>query len=395
MTTARILVLCGLLGAAACGGSSEAPAPPKSDASATATPEKHADPSEVRIEEGMMRDLRLTTAKVESRRGDDVATLLGELTVDERRYAEVGVPVAARVARLLANLGDEVKAGQSLVQLQSQEVGRARSEYLRAFSRLGLAESVLKRKQTLAVERIAPRREVQEAEADVAAARAEVRAATAGLNALGLPKPAEGDPETVASSTFTLSTPVAGTVISRAAVLGQMLAPERPAFLVADLSTLWLTVHAFERDAVRIQKGTNARVTFAAVPGEEFRGQVTLIGSQVSSESRTVDVRIDVRNRRNVLRPGMSAAAALPIGVSALPVTAVPVAAVQRVGDNWCVFIPKANGVFEIRKIGRGRDLGSEVEILTGLSVGDTIVVDGAFLLKSQAEKRADGHGGH
>jgi cobalt-zinc-cadmium efflux system membrane fusion protein len=75
----------------------------------------------------------------------------------------------------------------------------------------------------------------------------------------------------------------------------------------------------------------------------------------------------------------------------------VPVAAVQRVGDSWCVFIPKTgeNGAFETRKIGRGRDLGAEVEVVSGLKAGETIVVDGAFLLKSEAEKGSGGHDGH
>jgi membrane fusion protein, heavy metal efflux system len=68
---------------------------------------------------------------------------------------------------------------------------------------------------------------------------------------------------------------------------------------------------------------------------------------------------------------------------------------VQRVGDSWCVFVPRGAGVFDIRRIGRGRDLGGEVEVLSGLSAGETIVVDGAFLLKSQAENANAGHTDH
>ena len=68
-------------------------------------------------------------------------------------------------------------------------------------------------------------------------------------------------------------------------------------------------------------------------------------------------------------------------------------AAVQRVRNEWCVFLPKDASTFEIRKIGRGRDLGDEVEVLSGLKTGEKIVVEGAFLLKSQAEKgEADHH---
>ena len=91
----------------------------------------------------------------------------------------------------------------------------------------------------------------------------------------------------------------------------------------------------------------------------------------------------------------MSATAAVPIGVSETPILAVPVSAVQRVGEHWCVFVPKTKGLFEIRQIGRGRDLGTEVEVLSGLKAAETIVVDGAFLLKAQAEKSDAGHDDH
>jgi len=91
----------------------------------------------------------------------------------------------------------------------------------------------------------------------------------------------------------------------------------------------------------------------------------------------------------------MSANAMLPVGETNARIITVPVAAVQRVRNEWCVFLPKDANHFEIRRIGRGRDLGTEIEVLSGLRAGETIVVDGAFLLKSQAEKGEAGHGEH
>jgi len=185
-------------------------------------------------------------------------------------------------------------------------------------------------------------------------------------------------------------------VIERAVVLGQMLDPATAAFRIGDLSTLWLTVHAFERDAVRIRDGVRARLTFPALPGQDFEGAVTLVGRQVDPESRTVPVRIDVRNAGGTLRPGMSASAVLPVDSgSGRTVVSVPVAAVQRVRNEWSVFLPRDARTFEIRRIGRGRDLGGEVEVLSGLAAGETIVVDGAFLLKAQAEQGEAGHDDH
>ena len=395
MTRNLVVILFCAASAAACGGGGgqSAPAETAKPATPPESADAHVDPNEVKVEEAMLRDLRITTAAVESRTGAEDVTLLGELAVDERNYAEVGVPVPARAMRLMAGPGDQVRAGQMLVELQSPELGKLRAEYVSAQARLTLAEGALKRKRELAAEKIVPQREVQEAETDATQAQAAVRSASAALTALGVPPSTSGDAESRSAATFGLRSPVAGTVLERNIVQGQMLDPATPAFRIANLATLWLTVHAFERDAVRIAKGANARLTFSALPGEQFPGVVSLLGGQVAKESRTIPIRIDVRNQRGLLRPGMSASAAVPVGASASRVLTVPVAAVQRVRNEWCVFLPKDASTFEIRKIGRGRDLGDEVEVLSGLKTGEKIVVEGAFLLKSQAEKgEADHH---
>lgn len=379
--------------AAACNRGGGTPAEPPSPAAAHEA-RSEADSSLVRVEQGMLRDLRITTRPVESRSGAEEVTLLGELAVDERAYAEVTAPVAARATRLLANAGDTVSAGAPLAQLSSPELGKARADYLSASAQVRLAESSLKRKQDLAAERIVPLREVQEAEAASAVAHAAQRSALAALAAFGVPVPTD-DSALVDASSFTLRSPVRGSVIERRVVVGQMVDPAVAAFRIGDLSTLWLTGQAFERDAVRIASGAPARINFSALPGQEFPGIVALIGRQVDRESRTIPIRISVTNRGGLLRPGMSATARVPTGQSGVAILTVPVASVQRVRNEWCVFLPKEAGAFEIRTIGRGRDLGDEVEVLSGLRGGDTIVVDGAFLLKAQAEKGAGGHDEH
>jgi cobalt-zinc-cadmium efflux system membrane fusion protein len=320
--------------------------------------------------------------------------LLGELAVDQRAYAEVGTPVAARITSLLANTGDSVRSGQPLAELTSPELARERAAYLSARARLTLAEAALERKRALAAEKIVPLREVQEAESAAGEARAELRASGAAIAAFGVEPPAD-EADDATSPTFVLRSPVAGAVIERTAVIGQMLDPATPAFRIGNLSTLWLTVHAFERDAIRIQEGVTARVAFPALPGQDFEGRVALVGGHVERESRTVPVRIDVSNNNKLLRPGMSATAALPVGASDTAILTVPVAAVQRVRNEWCVFLPKDESHFEIRRIGRGRDLAGEVEILSGLKADEMVVVDGAFLLKAQAEKGEADHDAH
>jgi cobalt-zinc-cadmium efflux system membrane fusion protein len=386
-----LLLLAGLTWA--CGRDAAPPSTVQSKAADAAAEDEHQDEADVvEVDAGMLRDLRITTQRVESRTAAERLSLLGEFAVDQRRYAEVGAPVAARVTRVLVLEGESVRQGAVLAELTSPDLGRARAEFQSARARATLARTAVERVRGLAAERIAPARQVQEAEAELAGAEAAVRSARAAISTFGV---TVADDDTSIASTFALRSPVSGAVIEQSAVVGQMLAPETAAFRVGDLSSLWLTVHAFERDAVRIRPGTAARISLTALPGQDLTGTVRAIGRHVDQESRTVDVRIDVGNTRGVLRPGMTATAFVPVGDATTAVLAVPVTAVQRVRDAWCVFLPREPGHFTIRPIGRGRDLGGEVEVLSGLSAGDSIVVDGAFLLKAQAEKGAAGHDDH
>lgn len=339
----------------------------------------------VQIAPEMLRDLRVTTAKAEARAAGERVSVLAELRVDQDAYAEVASPTTARVARVLAKAGDEVAANQPLVELTSGDMSKARAELQAAESRLALARKTLARKQGLLAERLIPERDVLEAEAAVTEAEA---ARTVAAGALRQFAGAEG------GSGLVLRAPLRGTVIDRDVVVGQLADPSKTLFRIGDLSRLWLVAHVFERDAVRVQIGAKGTASFAALPGKSVEGTIVWIGREVETASRTVPVRLEIANPDGVLRPGMSATVSLPVGDARGQVVAVPIAAVQRVDDRWCVFVPRGPGVFEAKPVGRGRDLGGEVELLSGLAPGAEIVVDGAFLLKAEFDK-ARGEGGH
>jgi len=383
VTRASIVSLVMLFGVA-CGRKEESrPTPPET--AATPTNDQKRTENIVQVSEEMLRDLRITISKVEQHRGGESSSLLGELGVNENAYAEVGAPLSARVVSLRASEGQRVRTGDILATLESGDLAKARGDLGTAEARRDLAQRALDRKRSLNAERIVPTREVQEAESEMVSAEAQVRAARASLEALGA---SERAPAGASASTLVLRSPIAGVVLERTLALGQTADPTKPLFRIGDLSTLWLTVHAFERDAVRLAKGAPARIAFAAIPDRTFQGTISSIGQSVDPESRTVAVRIDLPNRDGLLRPGMSSTAFLPVGEQGTRL-AVPAAAVQRVRDRWCVFIPRDARTFEIRPVGRGRDLAGEVEILSGVRAGEPIVVDGAFLLKAETERSA------
>jgi len=335
----------------------------------------------------VLRDLKLTTFPAELRPAGEGVTALGELKVDETAYAEAGSPIPARVTALLAAPGDAVRRGQALAELQSTELGRARADHAAALARAELAGKTVERKRSLAADRIVPQGELQRAEAEAEAAKAEARAASASLDALGVT-----DGLSAADlSRFVLRAPLAGTVLERRAVLGAAADPSTPLFRIAELSRLWLVVQAAERDAVRLRVGALARITLAALPGEALTGAISFVGSEVDPHSRTVPVRIVLDNPGKRLKPGMFATAFLPVGSAGDRVVAVPAVALQRLEDRWVVFLPKGEGRFEVRPVARGRNLGDEVAIVSGLAPGEPVVAEGAFILRAEAEKSAGG----
>ncbi|MGH7337627.1 MAG: efflux RND transporter periplasmic adaptor subunit, partial [Myxococcota bacterium] len=127
--------------------------------------EEHAGGDQVRIAPEMIRDLRVTTAKAETRRAGERVSALGELHVNQDAYAEVAAPSPARVVKVLAKAGDVVKANQPLVELHSADIGKARAEVQAANARVEVARKNLERKRKLAADRLIAEREVIEAEA--------------------------------------------------------------------------------------------------------------------------------------------------------------------------------------------------------------------------------------
>lgn len=353
------------------------------------TPEDPHKPGEgvLSVDPEVLRDLKLTTFPAELRPGGVGVTVPGELKVNKQAYAEVGAPIACRIVGLPVEPGQFVRRGQPLAMMRSVELGQARAQRIAARARADLARQTVERKRGLAAERIVSRGELQRAEAGLAEAEAELRASEAAVAALGVGVPAGGGD----LSGFSVLSPITGTVLERTAVRGQMADPSRPLFRIADLSRLWLVAQAPERDAGRVRIGSPARISMAALPGREIRGTVSWVGSEVDAHSRTVPVRIVLANEGGRLKPGMFATAWISTGEEGEKVVAVPAGALQRMENRWIVFLPQGEGRFETRPVERGRDLGDEVAIASGLKPGERVVVEGAFVLRAEAEKKEGG----
>ncbi len=331
----------------------------------------------------------------------------GRVDFDQTRLAHVSPRISGRVHRVNAVLGQQIRSGQQLAEIDSIELGQAKAVYLRAKARQELARKSFDRAQGLFADRIASEQEVLETEATVREATADLRAAEETLHLYGLSQSRIDalSYEDRKASIYPLRAPFAGTVVERHATLGELVTPERNLFSLADLSQVWIWIDIYQRDLAGVHLDDLARAQVDAFPGEIFEGKVSYLSPQVDADTRTVRARIDVPNPEGNLRPGMFVKVDLVDpharegDSSRAKSLVVPEGAVVRDGDEFSVFVAINEHRFERREVRVGRKAGGYVEVfpthdLEAIEAGDMVVVEGTFLLKSAASKDSLG-GGH
>ncbi len=345
----------------------------------------------------------IRTARVEERVLAGEIETTGQVGFDRDRLAHVSPRIPGRVHRVEARLGQQVSSGETLVEIDSIELGKAKAEFLRAKAKEELARGIWDRERKLFADRISSEQEVLVAEAERREAATALHTAEETLHLYGLSQARidtlrYDDPQ---ASIFRLRAPFAGTIVERHATLGELVTPERSLFTLADLGAVWIWIDVYQRDLGRVHLDDGARIRVDAYPGEVFSGVVSYLSAQVDVKTRTVRARVDVANPESKLRPGMFVEVELADphadgGLGLRETTrAVPQSAVARDGDELVVFVVTGANRFERREIRAGRRAGGWVELVDGPELGVEVVVEGSFLLKSAAAKESMGAGHH
>lgn len=312
----------------------------------------------------------------------DQVVLTATIRANQDRIAHVAPRVSARIVRVSANLGDKVKPGQALAQLDSIELGDAHSAYRQAQSQLSLAKSDFERAQKLKADDIIAEKDYLRARSEFEKARASLRAAKDKLTLLDA---SHQESESGPTSQFPVKAPFAGTVIEKKAVLGELAQPDKSIFTVADLSVLWIEANLFEKDLGKVRIGAAATVTVSAYPGEIFKGRLTYISSTVDKESRAVQARVEVPNPDGRLKPEMFATASIDTASASKAIT-LPIGAVLLVSGQQMAFVQEAGG-FEARAVELGDKVGGRVIVRSGIKAGEQAVVEGVYALKARILK--------
>jgi len=317
---------------------------------------------------------RLVLDKAKSEPVRRTLTAPASIEPDPQRIVRVYPPVAGRVVRLHVQLGSIVTKGQSLATLHSPDFTEAQSEYIKARSALQVARRQLERQKDLLSHKIAAARDMEQAQSDFESAQSTLDSVTARLNAYGLDPVKEplGQP-------LQLVAPMAGRVVEMVAALGEFRNDNTSSLMtIADLSSVWITASAQEKDLRFIAKGQEAKATLPAYPGATFAGKVEAIGDVLDPDTRVVKVRIVVPNPDGRLKPGMYAT----VEIVDFPdtVVTVPTTAVVQAGGTTVVYEQTQPWRFEPREVVLGSQHGDRTVILKGLVGDETILTkEGVF----------------
>jgi RND family efflux transporter MFP subunit len=312
--------------------------------------------------------------------------------VEPNAYKQVVVTpiISGRITRVSAELGQHVQRGETIAQVFSPELAESQTRYISARAMLAAHERELTRTEKLVEIGAASRQELERLHAEHTARRADVQSAASRLQLLGLSAAAidalEGG--SAPNATTNVPAPMPGVVTERLANVGLNVDQTTKLFTVVDLSTVWVVAELYENDFARVSVGSPATITTRAYPDLVLQGRVSYIDPQVSAETRTAKVRIEVPNVRNELRLGMYVEALLG-GAKGAMTPMIPRSAVQNVGDRTVVYLanPKEPGTFVEREVRLGTAVGEQVPVLMGVQPGDVVVAEGSFYLRAERER--------
>ncbi|MGD0097818.1 MAG: efflux RND transporter periplasmic adaptor subunit [Terracidiphilus sp.] len=290
----------------------------------------------------------------------------GRVEQPESQLAAVSAWVGGRVDKLYVQYtGERVRRGQPVAELYSPEVATAIEEY-----------------------RLAEENRNQLRQSDDASAKAQadalVNASRRKLELWGIAEKQFNAPAAGGVPHVTIYANNAGTVVERKVTQGQYVNAGETLLTVADLSEVWIKADVYEEQLPQIAQGQQVSITAEALPGQTLHGHVEFIEPTANSQTRTVPVHVHLANPGMRLLPGMFVSASF-ISRSTRPGIVIPRSAVIDTGTRKIVYVAKPDGVFEAREVQVGAPAEDLFPVASGLALGDKVVLNGNFLIDSQA----------
>ena len=346
---------------------------------------KKLDPLEIAITPEIQKQIK--TEVVGNQDVSETLMIPGRLEAQNLRLAKIGSPINGRVSDIFGGLGDVVKKGQVLARVNSIELTQNQLTLIKATQLIGLKTKAVERAKLLFDADVISKAEMQRIEAELEAVKADFRASKDQLEILGMSEKAIEKLESSGqvNSYGDVISRTNGTIITKMINLGQIVQPEDVLFSVADLSKLWGVAEIPEQQVAFVQKDQDVTIEVPAL-NKKIQGKIVYEGDIVNPETRTVMVRTEIDNADLKLKPDMLIS--MFIQSKKVSKLAIPASAVVRENDRNYIFVKNNPNTFRLREIELGHKDGQLINILSGVSIGETIVSDGAFHLNSERKKK-------
>ena len=359
------------------------------------------DPDQVRVSADQLHQLDVIPVVTDAFRIQKAA--IGQIAFNEDASTVVLTPFSGRVTRLIARIGDDVKRGDPLFEIDSPEVVQAQTDLIAALhgvekakAQLSLTQRTLDRQTALLKDKATSQREVDQAHNDFAAAESDLATANGTLMAArnrlrvivgrDASEVERVERERSVNPLITINAPIDGTIIARKVGPGQYVRSDAgdPLYSIADLSTMWLKANVPESEIANVRVGQEIEVKVTAIPDRVFKARISAIGAASDAATRRIVVRSEIPNPDRLLRSEMFASFKITIGSSAaLPV--VPVEAIVRDGEQASVWVEREPQVFRRRKVTRGLESNGRVQVLDGIAAGEQVVGRGAIFVDNES----------
>jgi membrane fusion protein, heavy metal efflux system len=359
--------------------------PPSGDTSGAATAQAAA-PNSIDLSDSQLVSVKV--AAVEERDFPVEKEAVGNIDFNEDMSVQVFAPYQGRIIGLFAEVGDDVKKGQTLFTIDSADLLQAESTLIAAAGVLDLDTKNLERLRDLYTTRAVSQHDVEQATSDQQTADGNLKAARDAVRIFGK---TDADIDRIISQrsadpTLVVPSPIDGRITARSAAPGLFVQPgNTPApYTVADIDTMWMLANVAEADSPAFKVGQQVQVRLDAFPGRTFDGKVTTIGATVDPNTRRVLVRSEIKDPQHELRSGMFANFVIVVGAP-MRSPAIPVDGVVREGDGtmtaW-VTADRRRFIQRTIKIGEQRD--GYRQIREGVQAGELVATEGALFLSNE-----------
>ena len=316
----------------------------------------------VKISPERQQLIGVKTADAQFRPISKIVKAVGRVDYAEPNISMVNLKFDGWVEKLFVNsTGRAVRRGEPLFDIYSPELVSAEQEYLIALKAAAMLD---------------------DSSSTLKSAREKLRLwdiADADVEELGRTGQTK--------RTLTILSPGSGIVIEKNVIQGQKVMSGENLFKIADLSRVWIIGEIYEFELPFVKTGQEVKISLSYYPGEVFSGRISYISPYLKPETRTNPIRIEVPNPNLKLKPEMFANVEIRVDYGVK--LTVPFDAVLDAGDLKIVFVTKGDGYFEPREVRIGVKGTDVVEVLGGVSAGETVVSSANFLIDSESSLKA------